>query len=98
MAEKNQRIHVLRNFWHAGKQVGIGSVLDLPISTAAELRSAAKAEFVQGDAPLVEKAPPPKPPRGKPQTELLLETLVEAVKQQGDAIKSLVAALGKSKG
>ena len=50
--KKQQRVRVLRAFWHKSEIVGVDSVIDLPIGTAAELRSARKVEDVQADTKL----------------------------------------------
>lgn len=49
---KSQRVQVLRAFFHKGAAVGVGSVLDLPFASAAELSAAGKVKFVQGDKKL----------------------------------------------
>lgn len=49
MATKTQRVRVSRAFYHKGEPYGRDSVLDLPLPTAIELRTANKVEFVQSD-------------------------------------------------
>lgn len=53
MAAKNQRVAVTRAFRRAGEDVGVGSVLDLDLPTAQELRNAMKVEFVASDTKAV---------------------------------------------
>lgn len=60
--QKTQRVKVTRAFYHKGEIVGVGSVLDLPVPVAFDLRTARKLEFVQADTKLTsnsEVAPPP---------------------------------------
>lgn len=46
----SQRVQVTKAFRHKGEDVGAGSVLDLDLPTAQELRNAKKAEFVSKEA------------------------------------------------
>lgn len=54
MAAKNQRVRVTRAFRHRGEDLGEGSVLDIEMPTAKELRGARKVEFVPSDAKVVQ--------------------------------------------
>ena len=48
----NQRVRVTRGFRARGEDVGEGSVIDLDLPTAQEVRNAKKAEFVPSDTKL----------------------------------------------
>jgi hypothetical protein len=61
MAQKNQRVKVLRAFYHRGETLGKGSVATLPYAIAVELRSANRVEFVQADVKEVTHPEPTKP-------------------------------------
>jgi hypothetical protein len=49
VAAKNQRVEVTRPFRRGGEDIGVGSVIDLDLPTAQELRNARKVEFVASD-------------------------------------------------
>lgn len=53
MAAKNQRVQAIRAFRVRGEDVGEGSVLDLELPIARELRGARKVEFVPSDTKVV---------------------------------------------
>lgn len=53
MAAKNQRIIVTSPFRHKGEDLGVGSVLDMDLGTAQELRGARRCEFAQADTKIV---------------------------------------------
>ena len=63
MAAKIQRVQVTRSFRHRGEDYGTGSVLDLDLPSAQELRTARKAEFVGPEAKVVKLGLPPKKER-----------------------------------
>lgn len=51
----NQRVQVARAFRARGEDLGIGSVIDIDLPSAQELRNARKVAFVPSDTPLVKK-------------------------------------------
>ena len=53
MAAMQKRVQVTRSFRHRGEDIGIGSVLDLDVPLAQELRNARKVEFVASDTKVV---------------------------------------------
>lgn len=53
MAAKNQRIIVTSPFRHKGEDLGVGTVLDIDLGSAQELRSAKRADFAQADTKIV---------------------------------------------
>lgn len=60
--QKTQRVKVTRAFYQGNEIRGVGSVLDIPASYAAELRHARKVEFVQSDTKLHKTDRIPAPP------------------------------------
>jgi hypothetical protein len=64
--QKTQRVKVTRAFYHKGEVLGAGSVLDLPVPIAFELRSAHKVEFVQADTKLQTNSNQPEPADATP--------------------------------
>ncbi len=60
--QRTQRVKVTRAFYQRSDIRGVGSVLDLPMSLAVELRHANKVAFVQSDTKLNKSTailPPP---------------------------------------
>ena len=95
---KPQRVRALKNFWLRDQQIGIGSVLELDLSTATELRSAQKLEFVQADTPMGVVAPPPKKPRPVSDTAAQLSALTEAVTGLTALVQAMVSDKGGKRG
>ena len=58
---QQQRVKVLRGFQHKQQIQGPGSVLDIDLAIAKELRTANKVEFVSSDVKLAHTAELPDP-------------------------------------
>lgn len=89
MAAKNQRVEVTRAFRRGGEDVGVGSVIDLDMPTAQELRNARKVDFVAADAKTV--VVPFKPKERKPKEADQISGLVAAVAALTAEVASLKA-------
>lgn len=85
MAAKNQRVEVTRPFRRGGEDIGVGSVIDIDLPTAQELRNARKVEFVPSDAKVA--VVPFKPKERKPSQP---DQIAELVKQ----VAALTAVVG----
>lgn len=91
MAAKTQRVEAIRSFRRAGNDVGAGSVLDLDMPTALELRTAKKVQFAASDAKVVSLPVPVK--QKKPSAEEQQRELVELQRQQIESLLGLAASL-----
>lgn len=89
MAAKSQRVQVTRSFRHRGEDLGTGSVLDLDLPLAQELRQGKRVEFVPSDTKVV-SLPLPAKKRAPSQTDH-----VAALGQLVEALTALVEKLSK---
>ena len=90
MAAKNQRVEVTRPFRRGGEDVGVGSVMDLDLPTAQELRNARKVEFVASDVKA--QIVPFKPKERKPKEADQIASLMAAVAALTAEVAGLKAA------
>jgi hypothetical protein len=90
VAAKNQRVSVTRAFRRAGEDVGVGSVIDLDLPTAQELRNARKVEFVPSDTKAV--VVPFKPKDKRPAQPDQLAALIAQVAALTAEVASLKSA------
>jgi hypothetical protein len=81
---------VTRAFRRAGDDVGVGSVIDLDLPTAQELRNARKVEFVPSDTKAV--VVPFKPKEKRPAQPDQLAALIAQVAALTAEVASLKAA------
>lgn len=95
MAAKNQRVEITRPFRRGGEDLGVGSVIDLDLPTAQELRNARKVEFVASDTKTVVVAFKPKV-KAPPQPDLIA-ALTAQVAALAAELASMKAAKPASK-
>lgn len=91
MAAKNQRVQLTRPFRRSGEDIGVGSVIDIDLPTAQELRNAKKVEFVASDTKL--GVVPFKPKVRPPTPEDKQLAAIEAQSKQVAALTDAVTAL-----
>lgn len=89
---QTQRVRVTRAFRHKGSDVGVGSIIDLDVPTASELRSGRKVEFVASDTRL--NAVPFAKPEKAPHPEA---DKIAALSAQVAALTALVEKLSTKK-
>jgi len=94
VAAKIQRVQVTRSFRHRGDDYGTGSVLDVDLPTAQELRSAKKAEFVESNTSLAKLPLPAK--KDRPTNRGNAQQIV-ALSAQVAELKALVEKLSPAK-
>ena len=92
MAQRNQKVKVLRAFWHKGETVGKGSVIVLPYETAVELSGANKVEFVQLEEKVQKNDTPEKGVRADDPTTVAMQAQLNAQAAEIAELKQLIAA------